>query len=436
MKLQFRIPLHFFIPALLAIAWGCDDMSKDVVPPDDKIKKAADLSSTMSINGPVLVDVVQGSRLTGNATISIVEQPGRGTLAILSTALLKYTPNADFTSGSDHATYQVCVGGDCDTGRLDFNYVGAATECQVTLAYDRASGLATDAHIVIDVLKNDLACGGQFDVGTLAVVGAPEHGDAAPVDGLIFYYPNDSYHGKVSFIYRVALRSNPDVFYYGLVEVTIQPGATALTAVNDHFTYTAAEFASLLAESGNRVNYTLDEIFGNDVIGGLAYNDLQVSIVSQPSHGEVTYYAGEIFQFSPVDFFTGADSFTYRICNNGQCSEATVQITVTENAVQLQAMPEDLVLTRAQYDYMMTNHGYLYFSADQLLANDELDGLFYSQLQISIAVQPATAQVTYSPEMFRLTPGEGFDGEAFFTYRICYGDVCSTAVVGVTISGW
>jgi hypothetical protein len=435
MKLRSRILYRcLLIPALL-MAWGCDDMSNDVVPPDEKIDQAANLTSTLAVNGPVLVDLVQGSTLTGNATFSIVEQPTRGTLAILSSALLKYTPHQDFTSGNDHATYKVCVDGNCDSGRIDFNYVSQGGQCQAAAVYDKASGRATDPQVVVDVLRNDVACGGQFDVNTLKVVEAPAHGEAAPVDGLIFYYPQDDYQGSVQLIYSVALRSAPDAKYYGVVDITLQPAPVALTAVDDAFSYSYAEFADL-SNLGVRMNYSLEDILGNDELNGLAYSDLTVTITRQPTHGTVTYYFNELFQWNPGSVFSGTDSFAYRICHNGECSEGEVQIAIAEEGPKPTAVPDDIVMTRAEYDNAMLA-GYIYFPYQQLVENDDFDGLAQSEVIMSVGAQPETGTVTLlGQDVFKFVPSGIFAGEMFFKYQLCYDGKCSEAVVTFTVTGW
>jgi hypothetical protein len=436
MKLQSRLLYRcLLIPALL-IAFGCDDLGKDVVPPAEKVDQAADLNSTLAVNGPVLVNLVQSSNLTGNATISIVEQPTKGTLAILNSALLKYTPHQDFTSGNDHATYQVCVDGNCDTGRIDFNYESNGGQCQVTAVYDKASGLPTAAQIVVDVLRNDITCGGQFDVSTLKVVEAPAHGEAKPIDGLIFYYPEEDYQGAVGLVYSVALRSAPTVLYYGVLDITLQPAPAALTAVPDEFSYLYAEFADL-SNSGTRMNFALNDILGNDELGALGYTDLTVTITRQPTRGTVTYYFNELFQWNPGTMFSGTDSFAYRICHNGDCSEAEVQITVAEPEPAPVAVPDDVVMTRASYDDAI-QAGYIYFPYQNLVQNDNYNGIPTSEVVMSVSAQPETGGTVQllGQDVFKFVPTGAFAGQMSFKYQLCYGDRCSEAVVTFTVTGW
>jgi large repetitive protein len=437
MKLRSKILYRcLLMPALLIAALSCDDMSKDVVPSQEKIDQATDLTSTLGTQGPVLVNLVSGSNLTGNATISIVEKPAKGTLAILNSALLMYTPNADFDNGTDHAIYQVCVGGDCDTGRIDFNYVTPDGQCRAAAVYDHAVGKPTDAQVVIDVLKNDITCGGQFDVSTLKVVTQPEHGDAAPVDGLIFYHPEGGFQGTVHLIYSAALRTAPSVLYYGAVDIELAPAPVAVTAINDAFNYTYAEFVDL-SYSGTRMNYSLESILGNDQIGGLTYNDLTITITRQPAHGTVTYYSRELFQWVPGSVFSGTDSFAYQICANGQCSEGEVQITIAEQeGPKPTPMPDDVVMTRAEYDDRI-QAGYLYFTYQTIIGNDDFDGVPESEVQIMVSAQPEYGTVTYlSPDVFKFVPSANFAGETFFKYMMCYNGQCTQATVTITVTGW
>jgi len=285
-------------------------------------------------------------------------------------------------------------------------------------------------------LKNDITCGGQFDVNTLKVVTQPEHGKADPLDGLIFYHPDPAFQGTVHLIYSVALRSTPGLLYYGVVDIDLEATPAALTAVNDTFSYTYAQFADISAQ-GVRVNYSLDAILGNDQIGNLTYNDLTISITRQPAHGTVTYFSRELFQWAPGSVFSGTDSFAYQICNNGQCSEGVVQITIAEQeGPRPTPTPDDIVMTRAEYDDAI-QAGYLYFTYQSIVGNDDFDGVPVSEVQIMVSAQPEYGTVTYlSPDVFKFVPSVSFAGSTFFKYMMCYNGTCVDAKVTITVTGW
>jgi len=426
------------LPALI-IAIGCDDMSRDVVPPDDKIDKAGDLTSTLIVNAPVVVDLLQGSSLTGNATISIVEAPAKGTLNILTGSLLKYTPREDFTSGKDHATYRVCVDGDCDTGLLEFNFSGDGDSCKPTAVFDHLAVLNTSKQVFVNILANDIACGGEFDIHTLRIDAQPEHGSATISDGGVLYILPSDFLGADPFIYSVALKSAPDVRYFGIAEVEIKSVSTPLTVVDDIFHYPATEFAQMIRETGNRINFSLDQIFGNDDLGSLKYNDLNVT-VTRPGQGTVTYFPNEIFQYAPgVVPPTRSDVFEYQVCHKAECSNwGKVIIYIDEDGSTPIVVADEIILTRAQYDEMIATRGALNLAYSQIIGNDQMGTAPASQIEV-VAISPGEGQVTYFKlEMFKFVPNESFHGETYIQYKLVntFTNLYGYNLIHIKVTDW
>ena len=426
------------LAGLAFAAQACDEMNGDVIPSDEEIDQAVDLDAALAVNGPVLVDLVQASNLTGASTISIVKEPSKGTVSILSSALLLYTPNENFTSGTDQVVYSVCAGGKCDEGTIQFTYVSDETKCYSMAVPDLGYGKPTDPQIVVDVLANDILCDDQFDVSTLKVPSQPAQGEAKIIDGMLFYYPVTDYAGPVYVVYSVAGRANPNKLYYGMVSISVHPETITLQAVNDVFNYTAAEYAALLeAWPGNQITYTLPQIFGNDQIGDVTYIELEVAIVEQPQHGTATYEQNEVFRYRPTDGYRGSDSFAYKICYDGQCSQATVTINVGEAEGPVQAVNDEIVYTHAQYLDMIASQGALNIPFNDIVGNDELNGVPTNQLQITTPQQPYSGSIQYfSLEMFKFIPNNHFGGQESFIYMICHDGQCSETTVTITITGW
>ncbi|MBT1686771.1 Ig-like domain-containing protein [Dawidia soli] len=425
------------VAGLALAAQACDEMSGDVIPTEEEIDQAVDLDAALAVNGPVLVDLVQAAKLTGAATISIVQEPTKGTVSILSSALLMYTPNKDFTNGTDQVIYSVCAGGNCDEGTIDFTYVSDETKCYSMAVPDLGYGKPTDPQIIVDVLENDILCDDQFDVSTLKVVSQPTAGEAKIIDGLLFYYPVTDYAGPIYIVYSVAGRANPNTLYYGMASISVQPEVITLQAVNDAFHYTAAEYAALLeASPGNQITYPLSAIFGNDQIGNLTYIELDVEIVDAPAHGTARYEQNEVFRYTPAEGYRGSDSFVYKICYDGQCSQATVSIDVAETQ-PLRAVADEIVYTHAQYLDMIGTYGALNIPIDNIFGNDVLNDVPVSQLQVTTPQQPYSGSIQYfSLEMFKFTPNNHFDGSESFIYMICHDGQCSETEVTITVTDW
>jgi hypothetical protein len=423
------------LAGLAFAAQACDEMSGDVIPSDEEIDRAVDLNAAMAVNGPVLVDLVQAAKLTGPATISIVKDPTKGTVEILNSALLLYTPKVDFTNGSDQVVYSVCADGHCDEGTIDFNYVSGETKCYSMAVPDVAAGKPTDPYIFVDVLKNDILCDDQFDVSTLKVVNPPPAGEAKIIDGILFYYPVTDYAGPVYIVYSVTGRANPSTLYYGMASITVQPETLTLRAVNDVYDYTLAEYNALLEADPHTIVYPQSEIFGNDDLGNLTYNDLTVEIVQAPANGSVIFEQNLGFFFRPTEGYRGSDTFTYKICADGQCSQATVSINVAGAGIR--AVADEFVLTHAQYLQAIEQYGALNIPFDNILSNDDLNGVAMNQLQVTTPQQPYSGSVQYfSLEMFKFTPNNHFGGSETFIYMICHNGQCSETNVTITVTGW
>lgn len=84
-----------------------------------------------------------------------------------------------------------------------------------------------------------------------------------------------------------------------------------------------------VADSANvaEATSTLIAVLANDTCGS---EPNTLTVVSNPANGTAVV-EGEGIRYTPSGFFSGADSFTYRLTDNdGQFSEATVSVTVSE----------------------------------------------------------------------------------------------------------
>jgi hypothetical protein len=426
--------------AVLSIA--CDEMASDVIPSDEKLKQAANIKTALNVNGPVVINLVQESNFTGDATIKITKQPEKGTITILSTALIRYTPNSNFNTGEDNAAYSVCVGGDCDEAILQFIFTDPSNPraCAPVTVFDEVSANQGTKQIVAHILENDINCGSRFNVAGLSIIEAPKHGEAVATDGLIMYYPNDGFIGTDELTYRIATESNPNYYYYGVLSVNIEEDPIPVfTAVDDHFVYTQAEFNAKINPGYNSIDYSFNDIIGNDILAGAQPNQLEVS-VTMPEKGNLTYYSLEMFRYTPGGNFDGEDQFTYTICANGMCKQATVMITVTDwsTPLALKANADTFYYTKAQY-LALIEGGYhsLDYTFNQIIGNDHLGDTQPNQLTVTIDIQPQHGELNYySLELFRYKPTVEFDGQDQFTYRICNDISCSEANVTIVVTDW
>jgi hypothetical protein len=163
----------------------------------------------------------------------------------------------------------------------------------------------------VDVLVNDVDPDG--DNLTIVSVSNPPHGSTSTDGNYTFYTPDSDYVGADSFSYTVS-----DGFGgidTATVFVTVSPVNDPPSAVDD--------YVSVAEDSSN----SLIDVLVNDVdIDG---DDLDVSGVTQPAYGSVTFTVDFVY-YTPDPDYTGADQFNYTVSDgNGGSDTATVFVTVT-----------------------------------------------------------------------------------------------------------
>jgi gliding motility-associated-like protein len=149
-----------------------------------------------------------------------------------------------------------------------------------------------------------------------------------------------------------------------------------------------------------------------------------VSISTNPTNGAVIVNADNTVTYTPNTGFTGTDIFTYKVCdNNGDCSTATVTVTINQTGIDHQpiAVNDDATTTKDQPIDIT------------ILGNDsgmEDGGIIVTITTLpvnGVAVINADNTVTYTPTL-------GFAGNDSFTYQLCDADGdCATATVNILI---
>ena len=189
--------------------------------------------------------------------------------------------------------------------------------------------------------------------------------------------------------------------------------------------------------------HAIDDInntFVNTPVSGNVLNndfDLEgdkqtVTVNTNPANGTVTINAEGIYTYTPNANFTGVDSFTYTICDDGKpqaCDTATVTINIEPSIT-----PTDNTVV-ANNDAVITEGGVSI--TIPVLANDfDPQGDPFTITPGSVTT-PANGTVTVNPDgTITYTPNPGFIGEDTFTYTICDNgnpEACDTATVIVTV---
>ncbi len=183
-------------------------------------------------------------------------------------------------------------------------------------------------------------------------------------------------------------------------------------------------------------SYSVDEgdTLTVDASSGVLANDsdadgdsLTASLVSDVSHGTLTFNADGSFTYVPDDDYNGTDTFTY-LANDGLADSATATVTITVNSVN-----DAPVATADSYD-AAEDTTLTVGTASGVLANDtDADD---DSLTATLVSDVSNGTLTLNSDgSFAYVPDSGFNGTDTFTYTANDGTDDSDAVtVTITVS--
>jgi VCBS repeat-containing protein len=151
------------------------------------------------------------------------------------------------------------------------------------------------------------------------------------------------------------------------------------------------------------------------------------TVTDNTDHGALALNPNGSFSYTPAPNYNGADSFTYRICDNGvpvKCDEATVNLTVA---------PVNDAPVAIDDAYSTDEDTLLVVSAPGVLGNDtDVDG---DDLDAAVVTVPDHGELTMNPNgAFTYTPDANYNGSDSFTYTVSDGNGGSDlATVNLTV---
>ncbi|WP_146244201.1 Ig-like domain-containing protein [Curtobacterium sp. MCBD17_032] len=343
----------------------------------------ATAGSTLTVS---TADGVLANDRGSDLTAAVDQRPAHGTLVLAADGSYTYTP-ADGFSGKDTFTYTATDGsGNTSTGL-------------VTVTVEPRTGddtLTTVAGQPLVVTSGSLT---GNDSGVGLVVTAVSNGAHSTVtlgtDGSITVTPAAGWSGTDTFTYTVTDANGSTGT--GTVTVVVAPVATA-----DAGTVRAGE---TLARTTRATG-----VLGND-----SGTDLTVASHTEPGSGVLVLDpATGAFRYTPVDGFSGDDSFTYTATDTaGTPATATVRIVVTP------AAQDDTATTSANWPTTI-----------DVQRNDTGSGLRTTAVTKptnGTAVVERSGAVTY-------TPAAGSSGTDSFTYRVTDAAGRTSDPVTVTVT--
>jgi PKD repeat protein len=388
-------------------------------PPD-----ALDDGASTDEDAPVVVDVLANDDPglpeetdQSVALDAITTAPAHGTASI-EAGRISYVPHRDY-NGLDSLVYRVCDSGAqplCSSARLGV-FVLSVNDAP-RAADDAVAGNEDVAH-VLGLLANDAAGPANEAEQTLrveAVTAPPQHGHAEILAGKVVYTAAPHFNGTDTLAYRACDDGVPRLCTEAAVAVSLAsvndaPRAAADTAVTDE------DLTSLVAVLANDAPGPPDEM-GQ----GLRID----RIVTQPAYGTASVEQDGV-RYAPGLDYHGLDSFTYRVCDDGDpslCTTGVVDIDVL-SVNDLPAAHDDKAV--ADEDSLVSI---------EVLANDR-PGESEQTMKLEHLVSPpshGTAEIVLGRVLY--TPSPDYNGPDVLAYRACDDGrprLCLEATVAVTV---
>jgi uncharacterized repeat protein (TIGR01451 family) len=241
------------------------------------------------------------------------------------------------------------------------------------------------------------AAGAPLDPSLVTQSAGPQHGSIAidPSTGAVTYNPAPGYSGADSYDVQVCDTTSPTPqCFVATVDVTV--GVNVVDAVDD----TATTDAGVPVSTDVRSN---DTTASGQSLG-------VPTIESGPAEGAVVVNADGSITYTPNPATSGADSYTYRVCDTSSpspvCDTATVDVWVAnvwnETGETVQT-PQNTPVT-TPLDEIVTTVGAPVDPSSVVQSSSPMHG--------SISIDAATGAVTY-------TPAPGYMGADFYQLQVC-----------------
>src|SRR5206468_1964941 len=243
------------------------------------------------------------------------------------------------------------------------------------------------------VLANDSDVDG--DTLSAILVSQPSHGSLSfNNNGSFSYTPVANYHGTDSFTYK----ANDGQADSGIATVSLAIGGLndAPVALND--TYAMTEDATL--------NVAVPGVLAND--SDVDGDSLSAVLVSQPTHGNLTWNSDGSFTYAPAANYNGTDSFTYK-ANDGQADSGIATVTIAISGANDAPVAVNDSYTTAEDTILNVA------AAGELATTRRAADLSLSAVLVS---QPTHGNLTLNSDgSFTYAPAANYNGTDSFTYK-------------------
>jgi hypothetical protein len=357
-----------------------------------------------------------GNGLPFTTNVALTVQPVHGTLTLAANGAYTYTPALNYV-GKDSAQYVICnAANKCDTAWIFVTILPdpLVNGNNAPIAQNDVVQTLTGVPVSGKVTNNDLDPDGNPLVASL--VSNPSHGLLTlNPDGTFTYTPDPGFVGTDKFCYKVCDPSN--ACDTACVTITVSPDLNG--AGNDK---PNAQDDAALTTMNTPVTGQLKPN-DSDPNAGQTLTYTSTPILA-PMHGTVTISptTGQ-FVYTPATGYTGADRFTYKVCDNGVpslCDTATVYLMVVPPTNKPDAI-NDMAVTFKNTPV-----------SGSVLTNDNANG----QVVTTTLITPAkNGTLTLLPNgTYTYVPNANFVGKDSARYVLCNAvNVCDTAWISMNV---
>ncbi len=349
-------------------------------------------------------------------TTSLKTKASHGTLSLNADGSFSYLPNENYT-GSDSFSYYA------------FDGINYSNEATVTLsienindapvANDNLYNTDEDINLTVQapgVLSNDFDAESQVADLTAVLQTTVSHGILSfSSNGSFEYVPNPNYFGVDTFTYQ----AYDGINYSNNATVTI-----VINSVNDH---PIASNDSYVMSSNTTLYIPSPGVLNNDYDPDNYPNNLTAVIANHTVKGVINLSENGSFIYTPLEGFSGNDSFTYFAFDGMNYSTEThVNITIIDSNIPPVAV-NDTYYEEKNSNLSINSPGVLSNDYDPDTSLDNLSVILISDVSNGSLLLHANGSFSYAPQL-------NFTGIDSFVYQVFDGENYSNnATVTITI---
>lgn len=217
---------------------SCDTFKEDFIEPGNQV-----IFSTTEYyvlpGSPLVIDLESAIKESyTNTSLTVSENPKRGTLSKLGTLLLKYYPGHKFLEGEDQFVFSILSNNEViatETMRIFIKQDVEELPCPLYAVGDKLH-VRPGSTVSVNFLKNDRICEVDDAQLQISIHMSPRFGEGKLVgDSIIVYTPGPGYLGRDGLVYKLS-DSSGENFSYGFINISewdVQFFATPITPMWD-----------------------------------------------------------------------------------------------------------------------------------------------------------------------------------------------------------